>query len=1069
MSETTTSTSLADALTPAGFTPDPTRLSDALTYLKSRAIEPEAVIARGYKLVTPARAEELAAVFPMKADTIAAGTLFEAPLYAPDGTRHDLPQLRRIDADVPGWIGGKFAMPRGMTPAATLNPLAAEILADEDSTPHFIVVEGLAKADAVQGVATDSVVLAYTGVSMPSVNRGDSIGPRPGDILADDVWRFDGASVEICFDGDSATKKSVAQATDRAAALFTAAGAEVTITTIPTTEEDPGRGPDDYLADVTHFERPALWARRPRVPYSEWRAAGIKRGLLEKFRPRVVRRSQWRPEHMRGWNPATIAKLAFSIPVSTDGDAIYGEGGFKRLGTVVYDEAGRAGVSTKDTRPPEVRKALRQRGRPGKFFFDAVIPASILDQMSPATDPAHFDQIAAWLDGATPPTPPKPSGPVGARAAQEGLQEIELVSESGDVTVYRPGRGLVWIRETTDGRQVDAERVRKEELLTPWAVWSRATSRVVTLTPRGEPRQVELDETFSELVSIETNGQVYDLPNPIPFGRDSSAPSMAAIVREARGLGLSGSVLEMRDPMPGRKTEWARAYGPLSAGAATHLVSDRVEWHEGGGMVLPAGRLTADGTFDPTARADVTEPSALALRDAIPEEVTPTDSLPSERIRAWVEASFPGNLALGYSLIAAMIGAPLAGLCARIPTIWMTGAPEAGKSIAVKATRAFVYGTSIEEGGAGPSFIGATEAGIRKEMSQNGCLGMSLDDFRRSESGSLTKFQEAVALVEQIVGMRYDSQRRAQAYGAREISAWPIISAELKITETSRIHRLLFFRVEKGDVSAEALTSGGTIAADFWGWIATLANRTPLQLRDRFEELRAEYLKGREGDRLNASIGAIAAGLSLAGLADVIPMVDAEIRRQHVEEKRDAEPGQRLIDAMTGLLSSGKAHVTFREGQFATGARYLPGEAAQLYPLGWRVEPLGFEGTMSLNRRSNTELGDLSADLAHVLVPCETMQSLVAQAAGMVERGKFPKERISAALSDKVAPGSRLKSDFIPTAYVPEGRTPFRGYVIPLAALDIAAPARRAATADTGNVTPMFNPQPSASQPVQAS
>lgn len=1046
---------LDEVLKPEGFTPDPSRLAEAVAYLESRAIPAGLAAARGVKLITPARAEQLAAAFPMSAATILAGTLFEAPLHAPDGTQHDLPQLRRVAADVPGWVGGKFAMPRGMATGATVNPLSPSL---DDTDVAFVIVEGLAKADAVQAVDPTRIVLAYTGVDMPAISRGDAIGPRPGDLLAENPGVFRGRSVDIAFDGDSAVKKTVAQATDKVAALYAAAGADVTITTIPTTEANPGAGPDDFLAAAGPFAAAGIWSSRPRSSLAEWRQAGLKRGLLDQARPRVVRPAQWLPAHMKGWNASTIAKVAFSVPVTVDGDAIYGADR-KRLGSIAYDENGRPGVATKEARPPEIRPALRRSARRFKFFFESVVPAALLDQLAPSTNSNDFDTLVDWLDGTSTPELPEHASPLGARALDDGTEEITLLQEGGDTEIYRPGSGIILEREKVDLRSSDAERVRVQETVTTWAAWARAISEPVTISPQGEVRPVAADAGAEELVDVEVGGQIYHLPTPIRIGRGSSAPDISSIVTAAKALRLSDRVVAMRDPNPARKAAFERAYGVLSSGAAVHQISDRIEMTNRG-LVTPLGVLTADGSFDSTLQAAPDKPNGRAIGPAL-AHVTPGAQIPTAAFRSWVERCFPGNPAIGYALIAIAVAAPFTSRCSLIPTLWIFGDPGSAKSLAAKAAMRFMYGVEVDHSATGLALLDPTPAGVRWAMSDQGPLMILLDDLRPGDSGNAVDWAKKLKLMAEVTGIRFDSQERAQAHGQKSITSWPVVSAEVKISEGSRIQRVLFLEAIKGQMNVPELKKFETVAPAYWGWLASFAGREPSELRDIFEAHRTEYLQGRT-DRTDQAVGAIAAGLTLAGLADVIPMVDAAIRAQHDDARADAEPSQRFLDSIAGLLDSGQAHVTLR-GLHLTGAEYLRADVDQLHALGWREEMRGDGG--SLVPRGRDELGSLSADRTHLLVPVSTMIGLVARFAGFVDRGNYDKDRTRQILASVVAPGSLTKSGYIPTEYLVDGAKGKRGFVIPLAALGIAAP--RAIPRSEWNVTPITNPAFDPGQPVQ--
>lgn len=226
------------SLSEFGFTGPHADAADA--YLRVRGIDPAVAIARGYRTPT---ADDLDGFGITGAARDAA--LFAIPLFDYDGLELPLPQLcrRRDIGDIPGWRAAlKFRSARGASAVSTAHPGNLDALHTRDVP--LVLTEGVVKADAILSAVgmNDFAVLAYLGVDLPTVARGEKRGSRPGDFL-ERRGSMRGRDVILAFDGDALSKPGVARGVDRVAALATAAGAFVTILTPPN-----GVGIDDCLA-----------------------------------------------------------------------------------------------------------------------------------------------------------------------------------------------------------------------------------------------------------------------------------------------------------------------------------------------------------------------------------------------------------------------------------------------------------------------------------------------------------------------------------------------------------------------------------------------------------------------------------------------------------------------------------------------------------------------------------------------------------------------------------------------------------------------------------------------------
>lgn len=245
---------LAAALTSnSAGSPDAARLAYAVDYLaaEDRKIPARVVQDRGYYLPSDDQLKALAEEgFGASAETLRTATAFAIPVHhvGPDAGVElaRFPQLRRrmdID-DFPAWSTSlKFRQAVRSASYAIVHPANAGAVGDP-SLP-LLLTEGIPKADAALGALgyDDMGVLAYMGVSVPTVARGEAVGPRPGDFLAEHRALIEGRVIYLGFDGDASTKPAVAAAVDRTAAVLSAAGADVFITSIP-----GGAGIDTYLA-----------------------------------------------------------------------------------------------------------------------------------------------------------------------------------------------------------------------------------------------------------------------------------------------------------------------------------------------------------------------------------------------------------------------------------------------------------------------------------------------------------------------------------------------------------------------------------------------------------------------------------------------------------------------------------------------------------------------------------------------------------------------------------------------------------------------------------------------------
>lgn len=228
-------------------------LNASARYLAERGITPDLIASRGYRPATSTDNAALAAGFGVKAETLHEAALLYIPraVLGQDGQAHalDLPQVRRRPGVAcASWKPDmKFRSPHGDGPVGMIHPDNAAAVANTEAP--LILTEGIVKADAILAAHGDMAslgVVAYPGVSIPAVRRGDRIGPRPGDFLATLRDVLDGRRVFLAFDGDWRTNANVAGALDNTAALLRAAGSRVAILDIP-----GNAGIDDYLAGAS--------------------------------------------------------------------------------------------------------------------------------------------------------------------------------------------------------------------------------------------------------------------------------------------------------------------------------------------------------------------------------------------------------------------------------------------------------------------------------------------------------------------------------------------------------------------------------------------------------------------------------------------------------------------------------------------------------------------------------------------------------------------------------------------------------------------------------------------------